>query len=178
MIKKYIGVLLVLLPITVSSLLFVLNLEYSWYYSKNYKAYDLIHSIISFLMVVIGISFLLKKDRAIFIIMLAMIFIVYQSLGWSFNSKRYVSLLELNPDTSVVITRYDGGAFTASSFVNIEVSERYYLLLLKSSVVKTFENVADGKLWLKNKNVIGVELLTYSKDKIVDEVNLVDISSR
>jgi len=93
MIKKYIGVLLVLLPITVSSLLFVLNLEYSWYYSKNYKAYDLIHSIISFLMVVIGISFLLKKDRAIFIIMLAMIFIVYQSLGWSFNSKRYVSLL-------------------------------------------------------------------------------------
>jgi len=77
-----------------------------------------------------------------------------------------------------VITRYDGGAFTASSFVNIEVSERYYLLLLKSSVVKTFENVADGKLWLKNKNVIGVELLTYSKDKIVDEVNLVDISSR
>ncbi|GGI72840.1 hypothetical protein GCM10007978_08320 [Shewanella hanedai] len=44
-------------------------------------------------------------------------------------------------------------------------------------MIKTFENVADAKLWLKDSKTIGIELLTYSKEKIIENVNIEDIYS-
>ncbi|TRY15322.1 hypothetical protein [Shewanella hanedai] len=177
MIKKYLGFLLVLLPVLIGTLLSLSNLEYSWFYSEKYKLYDLIYSTACLCIIIIGIALLSKKRNASLNILFLICFIVYQTLGWNFDTKRYISLIKLTPSTDILIVPYDGGAFSPTSFVNLEVSEKCYMFFRRSSVIKTFENVADAKLWLKDSKTIGIELLTYSKEKIIENVNIEDIYS-
>jgi len=78
--KQYTGLFLILVPVLIGILLFKFNLEYFWYYSKHYKAYDLLYSAINFIIFIIGVSLFFKTSRASFAILFATVFITYQVL--------------------------------------------------------------------------------------------------
>jgi len=176
--KKYIGFFLVLFPTTVSVAVTAFNLEYTWYYSEHYKIYDLIHSICSFLLIATGLAILIKKSRATLIIVLAQVFIIYQVLGWSFNAQRYMSILVLNSHIHLTLERNSGGAFTTTSFTTLELSERYFLLFIKRSVIKQYDSIAKGHLQATDNHTVVIELQTYSGENVSEEISHQDILNK
>jgi hypothetical protein len=126
-------------------------------------------------MFIIGITLITKKRNYSFIILASIVFTVYQFLGWEFSSKRSLSNLELNSVYSMHLVPHDSGAFSSKSFVNLILTEKKHLFLIKKiKIIKSYENIYSGKLVFKESNVIDVELVTYSKEKISESINIKD----
>ncbi|MGB1263177.1 MAG: hypothetical protein ACPG52_09725 [Cognaticolwellia sp.] len=175
MIKQYLGLFLIILPIVIGSFMLIRDLEYVWFYSINYKVYDLTYAIFSLLLMVVGLALFYQKRAASAIILFSTLFIVYQVLGWNFSTQRYLSLLELSPTAKLVMVSYDGGAFTASNVVNLEVSRRYGFIFIKNTAIKSYENISIANIYRHNDNAIKIDMQDYAKTRLVEYMDINDI---
>jgi hypothetical protein len=150
--------------------MFAFDVEFIWLYSKNYKIYDLIYAMVSFLILLSGIILFYKNGRATLVVLCSLIFIVYQVLGWSVDSRRYLAMIELNPSVNLVVVPYDVGAFSSSNFVNLEISQRYALLFIKNKAFKSVNDVMNATLSKQDGNTVTVEFQTYEKVKTTEAI--------
>lgn len=176
MIKSIIGWILVTYPIVIASFFFIYNLEYSWYFSENYKTYDLIYSILGFTGFLIGVKFVSKNKNKSLLVIITTAFIIYQILGWEFDAKRSLSSIKINQSYSMHLVPHDGGAFTSTTFVRLILIEKKYPLLISTNKeINRYNNIYSGQLTFKNNNFIDVKLTTFSKESISDSINIKDV---
>jgi hypothetical protein len=176
MIKSIVGFLFIVHPVAVASLFFMYNLEYFWYFSENYKIYDLIYSLFSFIVFIIGVRLLSNSSNLTLLILITTLFIIYQAVGWRFNTIRTVSGIALNQSYSIQLIPHGGGAFTSTSFTNLVLVEKKYLFfIVKDKKIKSYDNIYSGKLTLKNDGLVAVKLVTFSKEEVSDSINIKDL---
>jgi len=172
MIKYFIGWILIFFSLAVPIVFFTHNLEFSWYFSESYKIYDLIYSLFSFIAFISGLRMISKKSNLTSIILIAIIFVVYQILGWQVDTQRFISSLQLDQDFYLVLKPYDGGAFTTTNFKSLVLLEKKYLFLItENKTLKSYDDVFSAELKLDSSGSINIELVTYSKKRITESVN-------
>lgn len=178
MMKKIFGIICIFHPLVFSIILNEFGFEYSWYFTEHYKLYDLIYSITSFLIFSTGILLLLNHYKITVVIFCSTVFIVYQVLGWNFDTHRYLSSLSISNELDLLLVPNDGGAFTVSNSVNLEVSEKKFLIFIKNSLVKSYDDIYSGNLLLKNEQEVNIELTTFSKQKVFEVISINELTNK
>lgn len=176
--KIIIGSLLIFFPLAISLVSMVGELEYFWYFDDDHQRYDLIHSVISFIIIMIGVYLVLDEHKKMFIYFLTMCFVFYQSLASVFSPPRYLALIELTPTSKVAMISYDYGALASTSHANLEIFETHYLFFMTSRTIKSFDNVSTATLSQSNSDAISVEFANYDREIFVEEVQINDIKKR
>lgn len=169
MMKYLFGIACISFPFITFALLVFYDIEFSWYLSDRKKIFDLIHSIFNFSIFIIGLSLLIKGRKASIFIVCSFFFILYQVLSWSFEFNRYIAKLSVNGGNYLLLVPYDGGAFTSSKFVNLELFEKHSFLF-KVRKIKSFKNVKSGTLSLADNGSINIELQTYTGENITTNI--------
>ncbi|WP_199609724.1 hypothetical protein [Flocculibacter collagenilyticus] len=170
--KKTIGILLILYPVLIFVLCGVYNLDFFWLFHEQYKIYDLLHSLFSLTAFLVGIQLISNRKNILFFCYIVGAFSIYQILTWDFNSKRYLDVVKIKTGSYIALTPYDGGAFTSTSFVNVELYKRVYVLFMKPTVLNTYDSVKSGKIQLKKNVTVNVELNLYSNEIISEDITL------
>lgn len=170
--KNIFGFFLILLPIAISITMDIFNLEHQWYLSKNFKIYDLCYSTLCFFVVFIGSTYAFNYRKASIFVILLTVFVVYQTLGWSFNIKRSIAKLDLNKNVSIALVPYDGGGLTSTRLVNLEVFEKNKILFIRRKVIKSYDDVYEGQISLQSDEKLDIELTTYSKEQIIEQMSI------
>jgi hypothetical protein len=165
--SKLLGLLLIILPIILVTLLGINDMEYLWYFSDHYKFYDLIKSTVLLLIVMVGAVLAFKDGALYFNFAIGFSFILFQTFAWSFDSQRYLSKAHQD-DLGIIfsLVSHDAGAFSSTSFTNLDVAHKKYALFFKFESLESFENVKFGALSLnENSSKLNIELELYSGDK-------------
>jgi hypothetical protein len=169
MIKKISGTVLLLHPILIPVMLFNSQLEFFWYWSENYRLYDLIYASISLMGFLAGIVLVRNKPKVSIFILVTYFFIMYQLVADSFKINRFVDTIELPADRAITLVQNDGGAFTTSSQTNLLLWTPKYGLFQQSTFVKAYPDAGFGKLRLDDQNQIHVELQSYDTQQAFSE---------
>lgn len=166
---KLVALLLIFFPLIFSVFLILNGLELFWYVSEGHQFYDLAFALLLLLKVVLGIRLLTGKTKhAVPNTIIVIVFLVYQAIAWKVDSSRYIAHIDVpNTESSILIVPYDGGAFSSSSFVNLEIAQPKYAFFLHLEKIQSFENVKNATLELQDNSILKLELTFYS-----DEVKL------
>jgi hypothetical protein len=161
---KLFGLLLIILPVTFVIVLGINNMEYAWYFSENYRLYDLIKSATFMLTVMIGIALTFGRSASYLNFVMGISFVFIQTLAWSFDTHRYLSKVQLEGSgTVLLLVSQDAGALSSSSFANLDIVQRKYILFFKFNSIKSFEDVKSGTLLLnEDSSELNINLKLYS----------------
>jgi hypothetical protein len=164
---KLLGLLLIALPITLVTLLGTSDMEYAWYYSEHYKLYDLIKSTVLLLTMMVGSALAFRDGALYFNFAIGFAFVLFQTLAWSFDSPRYLSKVHQDDlDVILSLVSHDAGAFSSTSFTNLDVAHKKYVLFFKLKSLESFDNVKFGTLsFNKDQSELDIELELYSGEK-------------
>lgn len=176
--SKLFGLLLIILPIGFAILIGINDMEYGWYFSEHHKLYDLIKSTVLMLIVMSGAILAFKDGALYFNFAIGFSFVLFQTFVWSFDTQRHLSKAELNElDVVFLLTAHDGGAFSSSSFANLDVVQRKYALFFTFKSVESFEDVKLGKISLNESgSILDIELELYSGDKKSTQYDVSDLA--
>lgn len=171
MLKKIIGLILLLHPLYVPVLLFVYRVEFFWYWSDNYNIYDFIYACFGFGLFVIGIILFFKKSRPSIVIGALSIFVVYQTFSMRADIRRYDDYIELPHQRGIALIDHSGGAWaTGPGLTNLTLSEPRFFIFRQLITIKSYPGSSSAKLNLTDKGLLEIELVTFDKEKITDSL--------
>jgi hypothetical protein len=163
--KKLIGMLFLFYPITISLVFINFDTEFFWYLDDNYKIFDLLYSLLSFIIFCTGIILVNFKVKDYLIFAFSLLFVFYQTMIWGIEPQRFMTKLSVNKNIDVVIKSYDAGATTTNGIANLEVYERNLFFIVKRNTFKSYDNVRSGKLNFAN-NKVKIELVDFDGVKV------------
>lgn len=174
---KLFGFLLIALPIILVIVLGVNDMEYAWYFSENYRLYDLIKSTILMLIMMIGMAIAFGRAASYLNFAIGLCFVFFQTFSWSFDTHRYISKVQLESSDSVfLLVSHNAGALAGTASATLDIAKKRYAVFFKFDSSKSFEDVKSGMLSLsENSSKLNVELELYSGDKQSISYNVSDI---
>jgi len=177
--KKIIGILCLFYPFLTWIALAVCDVEYFWYFFENFKTIDLMHSLVVFLIFVLGLnlvnSSLSSKSYILFFVSIPFLF--YLMIRWEFTTTHYIAKKEVNAGIDLVLVLYDAGAFSTDSFVNLEIVERIFLIFIQRKTIKSYDKISSGDISLLSDN-IEINLKTYKGDLVSERFIVNDLISK
>lgn len=174
---KFLGLLLICLPLIIFTAMRANSSEFFWYLSSGHKIYDLMYAVLLFLVVALGIRLIAGKRHFVVNVFFCTIFVVYQILGWTFDSYRHISLLPLDDGKhTLLVVPHDVGAFSSSSWVTLEVAKNKYGLFLQFKRVKSFPDIRSADIKINDdQNSVIIHLTSFSGAESTEKFVLQEI---
>ena len=177
--KKVLGFILVLFPISVFLVMHALHYDYFWRFSEGAKSVDLVHTIINFVIILIGYKLLATKLDCTLLIFFLTCFIVYQIFGWHWQSsaKQYIQLTPVTETKHVALEDISGGAFTSSSFVNVNVYKKtLFGLFYEKFRVASIQKVRTYQIADVSEELVIIEWQTFAGEQGESKVKIDELS--
>lgn len=128
--SKFIAILCMLLPLISKMFMYSNDLEFAWYFSENYKVYELVHEAVYYFIFITGVALLWRNESTVAIYMSMFgLFLGYQILVWQLEDGRYDSSLSINESYRVALVQRGGGALGSYNGMQIEVYKKINLFL-------------------------------------------------
>jgi len=159
MIKKIVGLLLLILPIFLTLFMWHKNLIFKWSYENEYTILTFILYLAPF---VFGLFFLLNKGKRfylgfIIIVLSSFLYILIIFYTQPNNSRSFNSCENLK----LTFDKSDGGAFSSVNYIIVKKLAVQHSIFYKETIIAGFENVREAKFALIKDQKIGIIIETY-----------------
>jgi len=173
--KKTLGWFALLLPFLIALIMNMTGAEFYWYFSDNYKAYDLVSDFLAFIIFCTGTVLLSSNPNRMkpILICLGFTFGIYQYIFNEYNPTHSIAKVDIKPDYYLHLVPHSSGAFTSSSYVSLDLYEKKQdIFYFKKKTIKTYDNIESGNLSLADDDHVSVKLITYSKNEQVEQLSI------
>lgn len=143
--SKWIGTLIVLLPVAVLVVMGLSDLKFFWYFSEHYLWYNLGLSLVGLMYVCFGVYVLFPRSKYLVMLGLFLIFTFYQTFQFGWQSPRFIDKYVVSSDSTLVLVNTAVGGATTSEFSANLVQFKSATLFLKEEHLKSYSGIRNLK---------------------------------
>lgn len=168
--SKWIGTIMILLPVAVLVAMGLNDLKFFWYFSEHYLWYNLGLSLIGLMYLNFGVYVLFPRSKYLLMLGLFLIFTFYQTFQFGWQSPRFIDKHAVSSESTLVLVNTAvGGATSSNLSVNL-VQFKSATLFLNEEHLKSYSDIRNLQ-FVESTGSLLVEGLGSGNEPFKDDIS-------